>query len=66
MMLIEIENLSIEIDDEKILDNISLNVNENEIVGILGESGSGKTITTKFILDILPRKAKVHYTKKYI
>lgn len=54
---IEIKNLNIIIDEEKLLKNINLEINKNEIVGILGESGSGKTLTVKYILGILPSRS---------
>ena len=51
-----IKNLSLYFlknDDEiKILDNISINLHNNEILAILGESGSGKTSLAKSILNI--------------
>ena len=37
----------------------SLEINENEIVGLVGESGSGKTITTLAITQILPANARI-------
>ncbi len=37
----------------------SLEINENEIVGLVGESGSGKTITTLAITRILPANARI-------
>jgi len=37
----------------------SLEINENEIVGLVGESGSGKTITTLAITRILPPAARI-------
>lgn len=62
---IEIKNLSINIDDEELIKKISLEVKENEIVGILGESGSGKTLTVKYILGILPNRSKIEVEKFY-
>lgn len=58
---LKIKNLNVTIDGEHLLKDISINVGKNEVIGILGESGSGKTLTTKFILNILPEKAIVTY-----
>ena len=39
-----------------------LEIKEGEIIGLIGESGSGKTIFTKYILGILPLAAQ--YTQE--
>lgn len=43
-VLISVKNLSLKIDGYEILKNINFTVNEGEVVGILGKSGSGKTM----------------------
>ena len=43
-LFIEIKNLTIEYEGVKVLNNINLDINEGEVVGILGRSGAGKTI----------------------
>lgn len=42
--LIEVKNLCLNINGNKILKNISFTIYEGEVIGILGNSGSGKTI----------------------
>ena len=36
--------------------DVSLTVNAGEIVGLIGESGSGKTVTAKSLIGMLPRR----------
>ncbi|MEM0026461.1 MAG: ABC transporter ATP-binding protein [Ignisphaera sp.] len=44
------------------VDNVSIDVNEGEVVGLIGESGSGKTTLGKITLDLLkPTKGEVLY-----
>ena len=42
-----------------ILDDVCFSVGAGEIVGIVGESGCGKTMTAKAILGLLPNNAEV-------
>jgi oligopeptide/dipeptide ABC transporter ATP-binding protein len=43
----------------RIVDDVSLRVEAGEIVGIIGESGSGKTLTVRSILGLLPTGTRV-------
>ena len=56
--ILSINNLSVsfDVDKNKIIanQNISLNLNEGEVLGIVGESGSGKTVLCKSIIKLLP------------
>ena len=40
--MLEIKNLSVSIEDNLILDNLSLSVNAGEVAAIMGPNGSGK------------------------
>ncbi len=52
MELLKIKGLSKVIKKKKILDDVSLTVNESEIVGFLGPNGAGKTTTIKMIMGL--------------
>ena len=43
----------------KALDRVELSVAKGEIVGLIGESGSGKTTIARSILRVLPAAGKV-------
>ena len=54
--ILEIKNLSIRLKKkptEKIVENVSFKIFENEIFGIIGESGSGKSLISMSILKLL-------------
>lgn len=51
--VIEIKNLTKEYKDLKAVDNLSLEVKEGEILGLLGPNGSGKSTTMNCILSLL-------------
>ena len=57
---LEIINLEKIYKDKKAVNNISFKVNQNEIIGILGPNGCGKTTTIGMILGLLkPSKGKI-------
>ena len=43
----------------KVINGISLHVDEGEKIGLVGESGCGKTTTVRSILRVLPRQAVI-------
>ncbi len=49
---IEMKNVSLEIEGQKILDDISLSIPYGKKVGIVGETGSGKSVLLKTLLRI--------------
>lgn len=52
--LIEVKNLSISTENNnELVRSVDFELYENEIVGVFGESGSGKTITVKSLIGVL-------------
>ncbi len=58
-----VSNLRVTLDRQgqsvPVIEDLSLDIQEGEIVGMVGESGSGKTMTALAILQLLPRGAGV-------
>jgi len=56
--LLEVKDLKIQFDTEEgtvfALENVSFHLNKGEILGIIGETGSGKSVTASAINRILP------------
>ena len=50
---IEVINLSKNYESKKAVTNINFKINENEIIGLLGPNGCGKTTTIGMILGLL-------------
>ena len=61
MKILEVKNLEIKLRESsrEIIKNISFSMEENTCLGILGESGSGKSVTCKSILNILNKNFDV-------
>lgn len=53
--VLEIKNLTKTYGKRKVIDNISLEIQEGEIFGFLGPNGSGKTTTIKMILRLIEK-----------
>ncbi|GAA0733015.1 ABC transporter ATP-binding protein [Clostridium oceanicum] len=64
MSILEVKNLktSFEINNEKVLavNDVSFQLKSGEVLGIIGESGSGKSVTALSIMNLLPKyKGKI-------
>jgi peptide/nickel transport system permease protein len=61
--VLEVKNLSIRFPgrfgDTAIVDNVSFSVREGETMGLVGESGCGKSITSLAIMGLLPKTARI-------
>lgn len=67
MNLLEIENLKVSIETMRgtlsALDNINLSIEKGETLGIVGESGCGKSLTSLAIMGLLPDVATIKADK---
>ena len=58
--VIEFENVSLSYGERLILDNINFKVNKNEIHGLLGANGAGKSTIFNLIIGLIkPKKGKI-------
>ena len=57
--LLEIEDLSVAIGATRIIKNLSLQVEAGEILGLVGASGSGKSMTALAVMQLLPQSASM-------
>ena len=65
--MIEVINLSKSYKNNKAVNDINFDIGENEIIGLLGPNGCGKTTTIAMILGLLkPTKGKILINKKDI
>ena len=57
--LVEIDNLNIRFTGDRTVhavNDLSLSLGEGEVLGLLGESGSGKSVTLRALMRLLPKK----------
>lgn len=58
MTLLDVKKLNVSIGSERILSSVSIDLHGGEILGLAGESGSGKTMTAMAIAGLLPGSAE--------
>ena len=57
--LVEIDNLTIRFTGDRTVhavNDVSLSLGDGEVLGLLGESGSGKSVTMRALMRLLPKK----------
>ena len=63
MRLLSVQHLSVSFPGQeghtRVVDDVTFNVAAGEIVGIVGESGCGKSVTTAAIIGLLPGKGRI-------
>jgi peptide/nickel transport system ATP-binding protein len=63
MSLLRIENLRVEFPTRRgvllAVDDVSLSIEEGEVLGLVGESGAGKTLTGMAVIDLLEPPGRV-------
>ena len=53
-MSLEVQDLTIDLGDRRVVDGVSFAVPDGARIGLIGESGSGKSLTALAILGLLP------------
>ncbi|PSK05532.1 ATP-binding cassette domain-containing protein, partial [Brevibacillus sp. NRRL NRS-603] len=61
--MLEIKNLQTRFRTDNgeitVLDGVSFQINKGETIGVVGESGCGKSVTSLSIMGLLPRTARI-------
>ncbi len=58
-LILKVKNLNVELDAEKIIENLSFEVKQGEIFTILGPNGAGKTTLFKTLLGLIPCQGEI-------
>jgi peptide/nickel transport system ATP-binding protein len=57
--LVDVEHLNLRFGGERTVyavNDLSFSLGEGEVLGLLGESGSGKSVTLRALMRLLPKK----------
>ena len=60
-ILLEVKNLNVELEGEKIIENLSFQVKKGEFYIILGPNGAGKTTLFKALLKLIPSRGEIKW-----
>jgi zinc transport system ATP-binding protein len=64
-VVLDVQNVSYRFESRPVLENISFQLLQGEMLGLVGPNGSGKTVLLKVLLGLLPLQAgKVHWLGK--
>lgn len=63
-VLLEAKNLNVDLDGDKIIENLSFSVSKGDVLTILGPNGAGKSVLLKVLLNLLPHKGSVVWHDK--
>ncbi len=60
-IILKVDNLKVELDGEKIIENLTFEVKEGETLVILGPNGAGKTVLLRTLLGLIPHQGKIQW-----
>jgi zinc transport system ATP-binding protein len=62
--ILKVSNLSVKLQNQNLLDNISFNVRKGTTLAILGPNGAGKTVLFRTLLGLIPHTGSAQWTEK--
>ena len=62
--ILKVSNLSVKLQNQTVLDQISFNVEKGKTLAVLGPNGAGKTILLKTLLNLVPHTGSIEWTGK--
>ncbi|MGD0405889.1 MAG: metal ABC transporter ATP-binding protein [Candidatus Bathyarchaeia archaeon] len=62
--ILKVSNLTVKLQNQVILDNISFNVKKGTTLAILGPNGAGKTVLFRTLLNLVPHTGSIEWAEK--
>lgn len=59
--ILEVKNLNVTLGGVKVLDEVSFEVGEQDVIAIIGPNGAGKTVLFKALLGLLPYEGEIKW-----
>ena len=61
--VLKVSNLSVKLQDQTILDNVSFKLKRGTVLAVVGPNGAGKTVLFRALLNLVPYNGKIEWTK---
>ncbi len=61
--ILEVKNLSVSFNDEKVIDNLSFNLKKGENLVVVGPNGAGKTVLLRTLIGMIQSEGEVRWNK---
>jgi zinc transport system ATP-binding protein len=62
--ILKVSNLTVKLQNQVLLDNISFNVKKGTTLAILGPNGAGKTVLFRTLLNLVPHTGSIEWAEK--
>jgi zinc transport system ATP-binding protein len=62
--ILKVSNLSVEISDQRIIDNLSFETKRGVTLAIVGPNGAGKTTLFRAMLNLIPYTGKIEWSER--
>jgi zinc transport system ATP-binding protein len=62
--LLKVSNLSVKLQNQTILDNVSFTVKRGTALAVVGPNGAGKTVLFRALLNLVPYTGKIEWSEK--
>lgn len=59
--VLDIQNLTISFDENKVIDNLSFSVQKGHVIAIVGPNGAGKSVLFRALMGLLPYSGKIKW-----
>ena len=62
-LILDVKNLSVVLDNQIIIENLSFEVEKGDVLTLLGPNGAGKSVLLKTLIGLFPYKGEIEWAK---